>query len=151
MRPLLVEIVDQLGLVKQRKLLSEPRSVFLARSTRVAPVNRCFNLDLDVPQLPFQCHALITLRGHSVPPILNCPGRLLSELLRHYTCLPAQAVTQVSDDSAIDPLAMERDNHAAFNKIRSMTDDLREVEDRERDIISGINSPLVEPNPAESE
>ena len=57
----------------------------------------------------------------------------------------------MSDDNAIDPLAIERANDAAFNKIRSMADDLREVEDRERDIISGINSPVVEPNAAESE
>jgi len=56
----------------------------------------------------------------------------------------------MSDDSAIDPLELERNNITAFNKIRSMTRDLREVEERERDLISGKNHSATEPNPAES-
>ena len=56
----------------------------------------------------------------------------------------------MSDDSAIDPLELERNNQTVFNKIRSMTRDLRNVEERERDIISGKNTPVAEPDSADS-
>ena len=57
----------------------------------------------------------------------------------------------MSDDSAIDPLELERDNQAVFNKIRSMTLDLRDVEERERDIVAGKKIPTTIPDPAQSE
>jgi len=56
----------------------------------------------------------------------------------------------MSDDSAIDPLIMEGDNDAAFNKIRSMALDLRDVEERERDIVSAKNIPIFDPDSAPS-
>jgi len=57
----------------------------------------------------------------------------------------------MSDDSAIDPLELERDNKAVFNKIRSMTLDLRDIEERERDIVAGKKIPTATPDPAQSE
>lgn len=62
--------------MKERKLFRETilRSLLLLAGvdSRVAPVNLGFNLDFDVPQLPFKRHAPVAFGGHDVATILDC-------------------------------------------------------------------------------